>query len=51
MADLWLVKVKRTGYESILDSGTREQCELVRDGLNVAFQTDEYFIERWEDQL
>lgn len=47
--DLYVVKIKRTKYESLLTSPLRKEvAEKVRDGLNEDFQTDEYYIEIFE---
>lgn len=47
---MWLVKLKRTGFETVV--GTRDSkagAELLADELNEHYQTDEYYVERFDD--
>ena len=48
----WLVKLKRTGFETVISQCTTEaDAQRLADGLNWADQTDEYYVEQWQAEL
>jgi len=50
--ETWLVKLKRTGFETVLSSEATYSAALNAAGvLNARFQTDEYYVEQWQSEL
>ena len=48
----WLVKLKRTGFETVVSQcATEVDAQCLADGLNWADQTDEYYVEQWQAEL
>ncbi|MAP64029.1 MAG: hypothetical protein CMH34_09875 [Microbacterium sp.] len=47
MTPTHVVKLKRTGFETIVASGSLAHCEERAERLNSDYQTDEYRIEPW----
>lgn len=43
----YLVKISRETYESVLFIGTKEQAQAKASELNSRYQTDEYYIEKF----
>ena len=50
--ETWLVKLKRTGFETVLSSASSESAAwCIADVLNGKYQTDEYYIEKRQAEL
>jgi hypothetical protein len=45
-----LVKITRTGWESVLGAGTLDQCTAQAAALNEQYQTDEYYVEAFDPE-
>lgn len=46
--DQYLVKVSRETYDSVLFIGTKDQAQQRASELNSQYQTDEYYIEKYD---
>lgn len=48
---MWLVKLKRTGFETVIDSWSeRLYAETHARVLNEKYQTDEYYVEEFDPE-
>lgn len=49
--DKWVVKLTRTGHESVVSiANTKEAAQQAADDFNSTYQTDEYYVEEWDDE-
>ena len=52
MSNGWLVKLKRTGFESVIAQHRTEQSAINHATVfNDQYQTDEYYVEKWQAAL
>ena len=50
--ELWVTKVRReTGGSSILDVTTKEKAEALAAEFNTQFQTDAYYVQKYDEKL
>ena len=50
--NLWVAKVKRyDGGYSVLDVTTKEKAQALVDEFNEQYQTDNYYIEKYDEAL
>ena len=50
--ELWVTKVRReTGGSSIIDVTTKEKAQALADEFNAQFQTDAYYIQKYDEKL
>lgn len=43
-----VVKIARTGWESVIYSGSLSACQVRAAGLNRQYRTDEYYVEPFD---
>ena len=49
MNERWLVKLKRTGFETVIAQHRTEQSAINHANVfNDQYQTDEYYVEKWQ---
>jgi hypothetical protein len=44
------VKLARGDWETVLGTGTKEECKAQADALNEQYQTDEYYVEAYDSE-
>lgn len=50
--EYWVTKVHRNGGgTSILDIADKDRCQALADEFNTQYQTDNYFIEPYKEEL
>jgi len=49
--DSYIVKLTRGGASTIMFKGTLEEAKAYASDLNKQYQTDEYFVEIWKQEL
>lgn len=47
---MYVVKLARGQWSTILYIGSKEDADATADALNAQYQTDEYWVEAWEDR-